>query len=136
MNVIDKKIIDELRKNSRETNKVIAEKIGMSEGTVRNRIRKLLDDNIIRRFTVDLGTSRGFMAVVLLESDPSKPTNAIVEKMLAISDVVKVYESAGRWDIVTLVDTQSPEKFNDVIEEIRSIGGIVDTETLTVLKVN
>jgi DNA-binding Lrp family transcriptional regulator len=85
---------------------------------------------------VDLSTSRGFMAFVLIESDPQRPTGTIVRRMSRFSEVLAVYETAGKWDVVVKVDTESPERFNDVIESIRLVNGVIDTETITVLKIS
>ena len=136
MNETDRKILEELKKDSRQTNKLIAGRLGISEGTVRNRIKKLVKNGVIRRFTVDLSTSRGFMAYVLIETDPHKPTREIVLEILQVKDIVRIHESAGRWDVIVFVDTESAADFNSIIESIRSIRGVLNTETLTVLGTN
>jgi DNA-binding Lrp family transcriptional regulator len=136
MDETDRKIVEELRRDCRQPNSGIAKKLKVSEGTIRNRIARLLKEGVIKRFTIDIGTSSGFMAFVTLECDPGRPTAQIVSAITGIGDVRKVYETAGRWDVVALIDTESPEKFNEVIEKVRSVEGIVNTETLTVLKIN
>ncbi len=136
MDSTDRKIVGELQKDSRQGNLAISKKLGISEGTVRNRVSRLIADGVIKRFTVDIGTSSGFSAFVTLECDPGKPTSQIVSAITDIKGVRKVYETAGRWDIAAFIETESPEKFNDIIENVRSVDGIVNTETLTILKMS
>jgi hypothetical protein len=38
--------------------------------------------------------------------------------------VRKIFETAGQWGVVLEVATNSPAKFNDIIERIRTTGGI------------
>lgn len=136
MNVTDKNILDELKKNGRETNKKIANTLKLSEGTIRNRIKKLTNAGVIKRFTVDLNTNRGFMAFVLIECNPSNPTADVVKKLIKKNDIASIFETTGRWDIILKVDTDSAASFNEIIESVRLIDGVEDTETITVLKIN
>lgn len=133
---IDQKILKELEANSRASNIEIAKKLNISEGTVRNRIQKLIGKKIIRRFTVEISTKEGFFAVVLVKSQSQVNTAIIVNKIKKIEGIKNVYEVAGEFDIIIEITTESPEKFNEVIEKIRSIEGILETKSLTVLKIN
>lgn len=84
---------------------------------------------------MELSTKEGFFAIVLIKSQPQIQTINIVNKIKKIGDIKNIYEVAGDFDIVIEVVTQSPEKFNEIIEKIRTIEGILNTESLTVLKI-
>ena len=133
---VDRRILKELEANSRASNIEIAKKLNISEGTVRNRIQKLIDKKIIRRFTIEISTKEGFFAVVLVKSQSQVNTTIIVNKIKKIDGIKNVYEVAGEFDIIIEVTTESSERFNDIIEKIRSIEGILETKSLTVLKIN
>jgi len=51
---IDKKIIDQLKLNGRLPYKRIADIIGISEATVRRRLKRMIDEEYIEKFTINL----------------------------------------------------------------------------------
>ena len=52
MDDLDRQILTILRRDSRTPYTEIADRVGTSEGTVRNRVERLIDEGIIERFTV------------------------------------------------------------------------------------
>ena len=52
MDELDREILSILRKDARTPYTEIADEVGTSEGTVRNRVEQLVDDGVIERFTV------------------------------------------------------------------------------------
>ncbi len=133
---IEKKMLAELEKNSRVTNLALAKKLGVSEGTVRNKIAKLVSEGYIKRFTVDRSLKFGFGALVHLNNKPQVRSSRIAEELKKIKGIKKVYETAGDYDMVLEIFADSPEDFNEIIESIRDIEGILNTNSLTVLKVD
>lgn len=136
MDALDSRILNELQNNCRESNTEMAKKLKVSEGTVRKRIEALSKSGIIARFSAVLSTKAGFMAFVFLKTDTHTPTAEIVKKLRNIEGTGIVYETAGHHDIVLKASTASPEEFNDLIEKIRAVSGVVETQSLTVLKVS
>lgn len=136
MKTIDRKILAELAKNSRSPNIEIAKKLKISEGTVRNRIQRLVKDGVIRRFTIERGTKEGFLAVVLIKTKPQIQTAAIAARIKGMKGVKRVYETAGEHDVIVEVTSSSAEDFNSVIERIRAMRGILETVSLTVLRIS
>jgi len=53
MDIIDQKILELLKENSRMSFNEISENINKTEATVRRRVKKLLEEGIIKRFTVE-----------------------------------------------------------------------------------
>lgn len=133
MDETDEKILGLLERNSRATNKEIASKLKVSEGTVRNRIRRLVEKEVVKRFTIERGAN-GFSALVLLKVDPQTPTDEVIEEIVKHCGARKVRELAGEWDVLAEFFASSAEQFNDAIEKVRSVSGVNATETLVVLK--
>lgn len=133
---LDRKILKELEKNSRATNIQLARKLKVSEGTVRQRIQKLVKKGVIKRFTIDIAPVTGFSAFVLIKTDPQVRTGLIVNKIKKIEDVKRIYEVAGDFDVIVEIFTASAERFNNKIEKIRTLNGVLKTESLVVLKVS
>ena len=70
---LDKRIIDILRKDSRCPFVEIAEKLGVSEGTIRSRVRKMTDEGIIKGFTIRT-SSKNVKALVEVRIDVNTDT--------------------------------------------------------------
>ena len=131
---IDEKIIEILKENARTTYMDIGRALGLSEGTVRNRIQALTDSRVIKRFTVEVSLTVGVKALIMVSVDPQMPTIQISDNVLALPGVEKIYEVTGEYDIVTVVSSPSIEELNHTIEDIRVINGVVKTNTIIVLR--
>ena len=133
MDELDRKIVILLEKNSRIANVELAQKLGVSEGTVRNRLERLLHGKTIR-FTLETASKVGFKAVVLIRFNPQKATATLVKFLLPLGGIRGVKEVSGEWDVVCSVSVDSPEDYNGLIERIRTFDGVEQTESLIVLK--
>jgi len=133
---LDSAILRELKKDSRQTNVQIAKKLKISEGTVRQRISKLIESDIIQNFTVQTSMKTGFSSFVLVQTNPQIETKKIVQNLKKIKDIQTIFETTGDYDVVIKVSTGSAQEFNFIIEKIRTTKGIQKTDTLVLLKIN
>ena len=131
---VDLKILEILKENSRSTYVEIGKTLGLSEGTVRNRVQALTESGIIKRFTVEVSLGVGVRALIMISVDPQRPTVQVSDKVLTLPGVEKIYEVTGEYDVVTVVSSSSIEGLNQTIEEIRVIDGVVKTNTIIVLR--
>ena len=128
---IDIAILNLLKKNARISYTRIAEKLGISESTVRKRVKALVEDGYIERFTIEQG--RGIRAIVLINSKIESYCPSIAKKIVKIKGVEKVYEISGQYDLAAIIFAPSSREINEVIEKIRSIEGVERTYTCIVL---
>jgi len=128
---IDELIIKRLSVDSRTSFLSIAKELSISEGTIRQRVAKLFKNGVIKKFTVELGTSA--IAIVEIITSSSVPTQKISEKIKKLG-VSKVYEVTGKFSIIAIINADDFNKLNSVLEEIRAIDGVIQTETFPVLK--
>lgn len=133
MDEIDKKIIQILRQNGRASYSDIGEKVGLSEGAVRMRVRKLMQSGVIKKFTIETGLSEGAEALSLISVSPSIPTSKISAMLREIPNIKEVYEVTGEYDIAAMIAAADIAQVNDCVEKIRRIKGILDTNTMIVL---
>ncbi len=131
MDKLDEKIIAELSANSRTPFLKIAREAGMTEGAIRARVKKLLKDKVIKRFTIDLQTEVG--ALVLVATSHSVSTTKVADRIRKLG-VDMTYEISGNYDIACLVKSSSVWEINAAIEKIRAVEGVMDTNTSMVLK--
>jgi len=129
----DRYILRILKYDGRAAYGHIGEKVGLSEGAVRKRIKTLADSGVIRKFTVKVGESDGAEAITLLATNPSYPTQMVSERIRAIRNVETTYEVTGEYDIVAVISGMNVTEVNECIEKIRRVEGIMKTNTMIVL---
>ncbi|EJE48977.1 transcriptional regulator [Acidovorax sp. CF316] len=131
MDELDRSLIALLRGNARMNVADLAHKLGVSRGTVTNRIRKLEDSQVIVGYTVKLRPEaepdriRAWMGV-LVEGNQSRQ---VVASLLGEPGVATLHDTNGRWDLLAELEARSMAELAQVLERIRLIAGIRSTET-------
>ncbi|CAN7242505.1 Lrp/AsnC family transcriptional regulator [Acidovorax sp. LjRoot118] len=131
MDELDRSLIALLRGNARMNVADLAHKLGVSRGTVTNRIRKLEDSQVIVGYTVKLRPEaepdriRAWMGV-LVEGNQSRQ---VVASLLGEPGVAALHDTNGRWDLLAELEAGSMAELAQVLERIRLISGIRGTET-------
>jgi Lrp/AsnC family transcriptional regulator of lysine biosynthesis len=110
----------------------MADRVGMSEGTVRKRVRKLVMEGIIKRFTIETGTEKP-EAMVLVTTQAGTATSTIAEGIAVLGDVVSAREVTGQFDIVVLLSGDDIASINRGVDRVRGVEGVSKTNTLFVL---
>ncbi len=129
MDDIDLRILKILKKDARTKYVKIAELVGLTEGAVRCRIKSLVEEEIIRRFTVE--TTAEFEGIVLIETESTK-TSDVTAKIRKIAN--RVFEVSGDYDIAALIQAYTIDELNGKIDEIRKLPSVINTKTLIKLK--
>lgn len=114
----------------------IAARLETSEGTVRRRIRALVDDGTIEFVTVVNPERIGLhtQAVIGLDVDLSHH-NRVAEDLAQLPQVKYLAYVTGRYDLImTAYFASEDELFSFLTETLPEIPGVMDTETLRILK--
>ena len=133
MDDLDEQIIEVLKKDSRCPFVEIAEHLQVSEGTIRSRVRRMMEDGMIKGFTIKT-SSRNVKAMVEIRIDVNTDTDEIARLLAANHGVTEVYEVTGDQDIIAIVDVESSQQLNDIIERMRHNDNILSTRTRLILK--
>ncbi len=134
MDNIDKQILQLLKKNGRASYGKLGNKVGLSEGAIRKRIKTLKNSGVIRKFTVKIGEVESAEAITLLATSPSSPTQDVSKRIEEIPNVDTIYEVTGEYDIVAVISGMNVVEVNECIEKIRRVEGITKTNTMIVLR--
>ncbi|MCX6778440.1 MAG: Lrp/AsnC family transcriptional regulator [Candidatus Micrarchaeota archaeon] len=131
----DRRILEELAKDGRDSTVNIARRIGLPRATVHERIRRMAEKGVIKRFTVvpDYSkTGEGSAAFILVEYSPSKVTQRdLATKMAGMKGVYEVHLLAGEWDMLLKGRGESLESIGRlVIDRLRGLEGVGRTVTL------
>jgi DNA-binding Lrp family transcriptional regulator len=131
----DRQLISMLRKDARTNVATLAGKLGVSRGTVSNRLRKLEDEQVIVGYTVRLRPDaepnqiRAWMCVLV----EGNQTRAVVASLLGEPAVASLHDTNGRWDLLAELRAESMLELSHVLERIRLTKGIANTETSILL---
>jgi Lrp/AsnC family transcriptional regulator, regulator for asnA, asnC and gidA len=131
---IDEKIIHLLQIDSRKPFVEIAKQIGLSESAVRRRVKNLLENNTIKRFTLELNSTNRTSAITLISVSSTADTSTVSAALMNLKGVVVIYEITGQYDIAAIISASSVIEINRCIDDVRKIDGVSDTNTVIVLK--
>ena len=136
----DAAIIEALRRDARASNAEISRSVGVSEGTIRRRLNRLLDERVIQiRATFaepppdERAPGAAFGALIEITVRPDS-LDAVLERVSALEETGFVVCVSGDCDIIARIEVQNYEDFRRFIaERIRPIEGIERTETKIIL---
>jgi len=131
---VDEKIIGYLKDDSRESFVDIGKKLKLSESAVRRRVKNLVDNGTIKKFTLELGEENITSAIVLVSVDSATDTSKVSLKLAKLEGVKTVYEITGQYDITTIMSATNIAEINNSIDALRKIPGVVDTNTVIILR--
>jgi len=130
------KLIQELQNDGRESYTQLAKKFGVSEGTIRRRVRELQKHDVmkIRAVVNNDKIGYGFVSVMALQvnlADLRKVADILAGK----PNIRYLALVAGRYDMVAIVMDQTPKGLSDFIRDhISTIPGIIRIETFVNLE--
>jgi Lrp/AsnC family transcriptional regulator, regulator for asnA, asnC and gidA len=134
---IDLQIIDILSKDSSTAFVEIAKQIGISDATVHLRVRKLVDEGIIRRFTLSLNNDLlGYDHLVFAGINiKSGFADQVTEELSKIEEILEIHEMHNTFDLFLKIRAKDLNDIREIIEnKIRRLPHILETELMTVLK--
>ena len=129
----DEKILGFLRDDSRGSFVEIGKKLKLSESAVRRRVKNMVDNGAITKFTVEEGGDQP-EALVLVSADSSIDTSKVSLKLTKLDGIKKIYEITGQYDICVIVQASTINEINACIDNLRKISGVTDTNTVIILK--
>jgi Lrp/AsnC family transcriptional regulator for asnA, asnC and gidA len=131
LDCLDCKLIRVLQADGRMPNNAIAKELGISEYTVRRRLKRLLDDGIIRIVAVASPIDLGFeIAGNLKINIDLKKTESVLENLKKIDPLIYVALTTGGTDVDADFIVRSLKEFHDLIfKQISKIDGVLSTET-------
>lgn len=132
---LDKELISLLRRDARASISKLSTILGVSRGTVQNRIDRLLETGTIIGFTIrsneNLETN-AVKAIMMLEVI-GKNTTQVINQLKRIPQLEKLHTTNGAWDLVAEVRATSLEEFDSVLREVRSFEAVSKSETSILL---
>jgi DNA-binding Lrp family transcriptional regulator len=127
----DQRLIALLRQDARLPLAALAAKLGVSRGTVNNRLGKLQKAGVIVGFTVQLRPDarpneiRAWMGIEV----EGNQTREVIANLLGEPGIGALHDTNGRWDLLAELRASTMAELSQVLERIRLLKGIRGTET-------
>lgn len=137
MDKLDYQILNELKKNARQTASDISKNIHLSVSTVIERIKKLEKSGLIQSYTAITDDAKlGNNLTVLMEISMEHPKyNAeFIREVNANPNVIACYYRTGEFDFILKICCKSSDHLEEIHSRIKDCPGIRLTRTHYVLR--
>lgn len=131
----DRQLIALLRDDARMSVVALAQKLRVARATVQNRMARLESEGVIVGYTVRLrpdAEKHRIRAITSIEVT-GHHGDTVLRALRGHPNVVALHSTNGRWDVMAEVRADSLEAFDKVLNSIRSIEGIANSETSILL---
>jgi len=137
MDLLDRQIIELLREDGRRSNVEIARELGVSEGTVRKRVERLIREGAVRVSAVVDPRSLGYAVRALILLNMELPRVDAAARLLSqFSEVMAVYVITGGYDLAVEAVFESNERLMAFLsEKVGRIPGVLGSHTAHILRV-
>ncbi|NCP39053.1 MAG: Lrp/AsnC family transcriptional regulator [Rhodoferax sp.] len=131
MDETDQQLLSLLRQDARLTVAALAAKLKVSRGTISNRIRRMEDNGVIVGYTVRLrpDVQHNQISAWMSIAVEGNQTRTVIANLLGEPGVATLHDTNGRWDLLAELRAQSLQELGKVLERIRLLKGISNTET-------
>lgn len=134
---VDRRIVAILQDNGRTSNREIGRKLHVSEATVRNRISRLLADNLINIVAVPTPTAVGMTLSAIIGVSVSLPRiDDVVADLITKPEVRYAGLSTGRYEVILEAFFSNQEHLLEfVTKDLGGMDGVTQVETSIILRV-
>ena len=132
---LDQQLLAALRVDGREPVATLARRLGVTRATVNSRLDRLVQSGTVLGFTVRVREEddpRSVRAISLIEVE-GRSTDDVIKKLRGFPEIHSLHTTTGGWDLVAEVRTRSLGNFDRVLGQIRSVEGVVNSETSLLL---
>ncbi|MEH6632350.1 MAG: Lrp/AsnC family transcriptional regulator [Halopseudomonas aestusnigri] len=132
---LDRELISILRKDGRAPLSKLSEILKVSRGTVQNRLDRLLNSGALLGFTIRIreDSEPDTVKAIMTIEVTGKSTTQVIKKLRGMPELHRLHTTNGSWDLVAEIQVSSLLEFDRVLREVRTIDGILNSETSILL---
>ena len=134
---LDYKILEILRRDARTPFTEVGRGLGISDATVHVRVKRMMDEGIIRRYTIKVdeeALGRKVHGFVLLNVRPGS-LEETASQLVENEKVSAVYEIHGPNDLIVEIGAGDLDEMRNLMLKIREVPNVATSELITVFKV-
>ena len=127
MDKLDYLILAELLEDARTPFLTVAEKLGVSPYTVKQRYEDMKRKGLIRRTVVSIDlTKLGYQgkAFLLITTDPEKSKSETIAGLKSISNIISGSELIGPFDIIAIAPITDYESIRRLVNQVKALIGV------------
>lgn len=136
MDEVDHRIVAHLRRDGRMPFKALATELGLTEATVRTRVRRLEEGDSLRVVAVTDYEAVGYTMMVAVGIQvEGRPADVVAEDLAKFDEVFSVCQVVGTLDIETLSVARDQEHLSELLARLGSVPGVRKLEPSIALDV-
>lgn len=131
----DRRLLALLREDGRMPVAELARRLDVARATVTSRLDRLVAGGVIIGFTVrvrDEANVQEVRAMTLIEVE-GRTTDNVIRRLRGFPEIQSLHTTNGAWDLVAELGADSLAHFDAVLGRIRSIDGVINSETSLLL---
>jgi Lrp/AsnC family transcriptional regulator, regulator for asnA, asnC and gidA len=133
---LDEAILRRLQEEGRRSYRQIARELGVSEGTVRSRVRRLEEGGALRVIAfIDPSRLGSVLALILIRVD-TEEHDRVVGILSGWREATYVSSLVGRADVYIQVICPDNQSLWNLVKEVRGLPGVLETETMLEMQVH
>ncbi len=121
---IDFKILEILCENCRTHSVKIAEKVDLTADAVNYRIKKMVDGNVIRRFTILVNLSalnfHWYTFTLAMKTFTNEYDSKFKQFVITHPYILRAVKTLGVWDFLLYIVADNPRHFHHTVKEIKT----------------
>ena len=131
---LDRRLIEALQQNGRESFRRIADRLGVSEATIRARYARLTAENILQVVGVTNPLGLGFDAMAMIGVKTTGAPEPVADEIASWDEADYVVITAGQFDLLVELVCSDRRQLLDVTNRMRALEGVQSTETFLYLQ--
>ena len=133
----DKHLVELLQHDGRLPYTKLASQVGLSEAAVRQRVQRLIEDNVVQIVAVTDPLTLGFHRQAMVGVKTEGDINAVADALSRIPEVDYVVYTSGSFDLLFEMVCEDDEHLLTLLNDrVRSIAGVRSTETFMYLRLH
>lgn len=135
IDTMDIRILSELLDQARISNSEIAQRLNITEATIRRRIKNLVEKGIIMKFSIHINyrlienTVKAYIQV----KAATDCLDEVVAKIVDHNRVIAVYRVTGEYDLLLVTLFVGMAELQEFIDKYLKIDGVKETQTQIVM---
>lgn len=131
----DLKILNMLENNSRRPLREIGEELGIATSTVYERMKKMEENEVIKRYTIEKNFKKIGMNVLsfVLIKISSGNYKKVAKEIKDIDQVLEVHAASGEYDLVTKIAIKDNSSLQDIVDQVNEMNYVDSTLTMFVM---
>jgi Lrp/AsnC family transcriptional regulator, regulator for asnA, asnC and gidA len=131
---VDRELVRLLQEDGRRSLSEMAREVGLSHASVRTRINRLLDEQIVTITAVTHPGTHGYTQSATIAVRTDHRLARVSESVAAIAEVYYLVTVTGEYDLLVELMAKDTEHLQELVMQLRAIPGVVSTTTLPFVK--